>query len=280
MQNKMNRFKPLLPSAFILGLVFTFSLTACVSERNVTQKELIQRPLLNAELNTEDFAFPSRPPRLSKGKVIFEQNCNTCHAGISYDKIKDEKPIDTYLMLTRGDKGHPKFPKLTRDQRWEALFYARHLAGESDIQNKEIAAIFGANCAVCHGSKGFADGPLHSGHASAHELGMAPVKGAFNPPPANFHSYYRMYNRTNDILVKNIKEGLYPSGMPAWDGVYDKDKNVTFDDALILDLVKYIRGFAIENDLSAEEESKPNAEQKGGDKEISALPKNSGKMEN
>lgn len=268
--NSSNRWTVSLASG-LLGLFSLGALSGCISEKTVENEQaLIGKPLLDQQLVEEDFAFPSRPPRLSQGKAVFQQNCATCHTGasLSYNSIKDVRPIDNYLMLTRGDEGHPAFEKLTRDQRWEAVFYARYLAGEANIQNKDIASIFGANCAVCHGGKGFADGPLHTGHASAHELGMAPIKNAFDPPPANFHSYSRMYNRTNDELVKFISEGIYPSAMPSWKGRQDKDKGVVFNDALILDLVKYVRAFAYENDLPPEEASGPSS--RGRSRELSA----------
>ncbi len=268
-------------SVFLLGGVAVLALSGCAEEEKLSssQSSLLQDPALNAQLERDDFSFPSRPPRLSLGKQVFTQNCATCHTAgsISFDKIRDARPIDEYLLLSRGDHGHPKFRNITRDQRWQAVFYYRYLGGEANTQNKDIAAVFGSNCAVCHGAKGFADGPLYSGHASAHELGMAPVKGAFDPPPANFHSYSRMYERTDTQLVKFITEGVYPSAMPSWKGREDKDKGVVFDDALILDLVKYVRAFSYENDLPEEEAKGPlaapqGAQQKSGKTLTQSLP--------
>ncbi len=265
----------LISFAAILSLSFSFLgatvLSGCVAKKDLSaRKSLISEPVLDPKLSKEDFAFPSRPPRLSRGKVVFEQNCASCHGmgSLTYDQIKDRKPIDQYLMLTRGEKGHaPGFRNLDRDARWEALFYARYLAGGAEIKNDQIAEVYGSNCAVCHGTQGFADGPLYTGHASAHELGMAPVKNAFYPPPANFHSYSRLYNRTDDQLHKYIVEGIYPSAMPSWKGREDKDKGVVFDDALIRDLVLYVRKFAYEDDLPQNASGQSGAEK---EKEISA----------
>ncbi len=243
---------------YLLGLGFVLALTlvGCATTKKQigpAEQKLIHHPTLNQQLEQEDFSFPSRPPRLSQGQGVFQQNCLVCHQGpMSYDKVKNVRPIDTYLMLTRGDQAHPTFRQLTRDQRWEALFYARYLAGGLDTQTKDVSALFGSNCAVCHGTKGFADGPLYTGHASAHELGMASVKNGFEPPPANFHSYSRMYNRTDEQLFKFIAEGVYPSAMPSWLGREDKAKGIVFDAKVIRDLVKYVRGFAVENDLASQ----------------------------
>lgn len=267
---------PLSLNLLTIVAVAILFLAGCTTQQQVAnQASLIQEPVLDPKLAQEDFSFPSRPPRLSRGKTVFEQNCASCHTGpMSTAGMRSVRPIDTYLMLTRGDNGHPSFKTLSRDSRWEAVFYARHLAGESQIQTKEIASLFGANCAVCHGSKGFADGPLYTGHASAHELGMAPVKVAFEPPPANFRSYARMYNRTDEELVKFIKEGVYPSAMPSWEGREDKAKGIVFNDVVIEDLVRYVRGFSYENDLEAggSEEKKPSS------KQLSALTPDQGTM--
>lgn len=236
----------------VLLVVLMLPLSGCVQEAEVTSnKDLVKTPALNATLADQDFAFPSRPPRLSEGKKVFQQNCLTCHASFSYDKVRDVRPIDTYLLLSQGLNGHPSFKKLSRDQRWEAVFYARYMGGGADIKTPGVDALFGANCAVCHGKKGDAEGSLHTGHGP-HELGMAPVKNAFYPPPANFTYYPRVYNRTDDQLVKHISEGVYPSAMPSFLGREDKAKGVVFTEPVIRDLVKYVRKFSYENDLPQE----------------------------
>jgi mono/diheme cytochrome c family protein len=255
----------------LLGIVL---FSGCAAEhRSVKDKSLLERPVLDVQVVKEDFSFPSRPPRLSEGQKVFQQNCATCHTGkaMSSTRLWETRPIDTFLMLTRGDHAHPAFPKLSRDQRWEAVFYARHLAGETQYKTKDVAAVYGSNCMVCHGSSGKADGTLYTGHGP-HELGMAPVKGAFDPPPADFHSYRRMYNRTNAQITQFITEGIYPSAMPSWKGRVDKDKGFVFDDVLIEDLVKYVRGFSFENDLSTAATSPTPATSGKKPDELSNLP--------
>lgn len=255
-------------SATLAGLVLPGLLAGCVtSEQHVAKTQLTytQEPVLDPRLTKEDFAFPSRPPRLSNGQKVFAQNCAVCHSvgKMSYDKIRDVRPIDEYLLLTRGDKGHPAFgldskTALDRDARWEALFYYRYLAGEGHFQTADygtLASLFGSNCAVCHGKRGQADGTLYSGNGG-HDLGMSPVKGSFDPPPANFTSYSRMYNRTNNQELRYLVQGIYPSAMPSWYGRSDKDKHVVFNEAVLTDLVKYVRSFGYENDLSEDQKAK------------------------
>jgi Cytochrome C oxidase, cbb3-type, subunit III len=211
---------------------------------------------------------------------VYQTHCASCHAASFWQqpRVRDvltfTTPIDGFLMLTRGEAPVERFPSserrqllpakhpafrtsLSRDDRWAVLFYARYLAGAADIQytskdGKPLAvdAIYGGNCAVCHGKRGFADGPLHSGRASSHELvGAKVTTGLFQPPPANFHEYKRLYNRTDAQMYRYIVQGIYPSGMPPWLGRVDKDYNFVWDDKLIWMLVRHERTFAYDNDL-------------------------------
>jgi mono/diheme cytochrome c family protein len=275
-----NRFlSSLLPSVMVLlGL----ALGGCSVESTPKQSvaPLLNQPVVDVRLSQDDFGFPSEPPSLKRGKDVFQANCVACHAPSFWLKTKTVNdlayttPIDLYLMLTNGKAPevtnpsnerrevlpttHPAFrEKLNRDDRWAAIFYARHLAGGANLAYNslegkplDVASIYGGNCAVCHGKRGFADGPLHSGHASSHELASAKLTtGLFQPPPANFHEYKRLYNRTDAQMFKYIVEGIYPSGMPPWFGKKDADYKFVFDDKLIWMLVRHERTFAYKNDL-------------------------------
>jgi mono/diheme cytochrome c family protein len=244
---------------------------------------LLSQPVVDRRLTDEDFAFPAEPPSLKRGKAVFQVHCASCHDGAFWrtpkivDRLAYATPIDLYLLLSSGkapdvfyptaerravlSDTHPAYRQsLSRDDRWASLFYARYLAGAGDIQYQslngkplDVASIYGGNCAVCHGKRGFADGPLHSGRASSHELASAKLHtGLFEPPPANFHDYKRMYNRTDAQMFKYIVEGIYPSGMPPWYGRRDKDYHFVFDDRLIWMLVRHERTFAYKNDLEDE----------------------------
>lgn len=224
----------------------------------------------------DDFAFPSTPPKLSVGKAVFESKCpNYPKTLTTYEVIHHVKPIEMYLDMAHGKYSCSK--QMTRDERWAAVLYVRYLAGEYTITRPGVDAIFGANCAVCHGGKGKGNGPLYTGHASDHKLGMAPVKNNLQPPPANFWDYSRVYNRSNAHLVKFINEGIYPSAMPSWKGRVDHEKGFVFDDALILDLVRYVRSLSMVNDLPAGSAPAPaapsaNGNDDGADKKMTQLP--------
>lgn len=243
---------------------------------------LVSEADTDTRLAHEDFAFPSKPPSLKQGRLLFQQQCMKCHAPAFWQtqKVKEDiaytTPIDTYLLLTTGKapevvmptaqrrqllpKGHPAFKtELSRDDRWAVIFYARYLAGAGDIKSPDpkvdVANIFGGNCAVCHGTKGRADGPLHTGKTGNHELHDAQQRPNFMPPPADFRQYERIYNRTDAQLFRYICQGIYPSGMPSWYGNVNVDKDTgkvtyVFDDKLIWNLVRHVRTLAYENDLS------------------------------
>ena len=212
-------------------------------------------PVLDTVASKDDFAFPSVKPKLSIGKKLFLEKCTHFPKwAISAEYVAQAKPIDQYLAMTHGEYGCGS--DMTRDQRWSVIFYSRYLAGDANIHRDDIEKIFGANCAVCHGKRGHADGPLYTGHSS-HKLGMAPRKNAFYPPPANFTDYGRMYNRTNVWLTQLINEGSYPSAMPPWRGWKDLTNGYEFNDALVSDLVKHVRAFSYDNDLPLDEAKSP-----------------------
>ena len=273
------RINPLL--SVCLAALVLFS--GCSTESTTRKAEKVAaEPILNVVKSTEDFDFPAAPPSLKKGKMVYQTHCASCHA-VSYwqqpqvrDTMTFTTPIDGFLMLSQGMAPKERYPSperrqllpakhpafrnsLSRDDRWAALFYVRFLAGGADINYTsrdgkplDVASIYGGNCAVCHGKRGYADGPLHSGHASSHELGGAKTfTGLFQPPPANFHDYKRMYNRTDAQMYRYIVQGIYPSGMPPWLGRVDKDYNFVWDDKLIWMVVRHERTFAYDNDLDA-----------------------------
>lgn len=271
-------------TAALAGVTLLLTLTGCTQATSVKDARLASAPVLNSAQTQLDFDYPSRPPSLKQGKEIFVAQCAACHAPSFFQQHKVQKdflyatPIDLYILLTTGKApvlkqetsarknivlagNHPSFKdKLTRDERWAVLFYARHLAGASDIQHAatgndpDIAAVYGANCAVCHGKKGHANGPLHTGHPSKHELQGGKVHtGLFYPAPARFTQYDRVFNRTDAQWFQYLVEGIYPSGMPAWLGNQDKDQGFVFDETLLWMLVKHLRVLAISPDLDENE---------------------------
>lgn len=275
-----------------LTIVAAFSLMALISGctgqtakvGSAAQPGLLSEPVEDKTLAEQDFAFPSQPPSLMQGREIFQQQCVKCHAQSYWQgqKVKEDlaytTPIDLYLMLTTGKSPQVVLPTqqrrqllpashmafkdaLNRDGRWAVIFYTRYLAGAGDIKSpdpkSDVAAIFGGNCAVCHGTKGQGDGPLYTAKTGNHELHNGSQVQNFMPPPANFTQYNRLYNRTDAQLLKYICEGIYPSAMPAWYGNVNVDKDsgkitYAFDEKLIMNLMRHVRSLSYKNDLKPE----------------------------
>ncbi|MBK9144373.1 MAG: c-type cytochrome [Candidatus Melainabacteria bacterium] len=129
---------------------------------------------------------------------------------------------------------HPAFNnQATRRELWNLVFYSRSLSVPllSKEEYDKITPVFGANCAVCHGTKGAGDGPLNKGLV-------------LQPTPANFNQFNRFYDRTDEQIWDHIANGIKWEGMPNFLGKEDKPKGVKFDADYIWKLVQYIRNFA------------------------------------
>jgi len=91
----------------------------------------------------------------------------------------------------------------------------------SELKGQEI---FKANCATCHGKRGYGDGPLSKNLV---------------PKPANFASLERMFQRSDEEIFEIISKGAYPSAMPPWQDVSDMT-----DPAERWKFVDFVRSFS------------------------------------
>jgi mono/diheme cytochrome c family protein len=201
--------------------------------------------------SASDVVFPDAPPSVSDGKVIYgRMACAACHSDgqpvagkaktdfTSKEWSHKQKPVDQFEYLYFGKAGvdHPTVrDKITRRQAWDLVFYVRSL-GQPLLDDKtllEVDAVFGSNCAVCHGKKGNGDGPLSKN---------------LEPMPANFMNKERFFNRTDDMLWDHIANGIKWEGMPNFLDKEDKAKSLKFDQAYIWKLVEYVRHFHETND--------------------------------
>lgn len=241
---KFSKILPLLP---IIGL-----LTSCAQPevkvpdaQNMLKEELTQAP-------TDFVVYPDDRPSIPDGKFVYESvekgNCASCHGAtgsggsgasvaLSDPRLMAmKKPVEQYKFVTFGKDPHHKMQdKLTNREIWNLIFYTRSLA-TAPLSTAEVDAlnpVFGSNCAVCHGTKGDGDGPL------ARNL---------EPMPANFQTFRRFYDRTDDTLFDHIANGIKWEGMPNFLGKEDKKKNVKFDHAYIKKLVQYVRTFHVSNE--------------------------------
>lgn len=210
----------------------------------VSNTNMVSQPLTEAPKNF--VVFPDDKPSIPDGAQVYkQQNCASCH-GVdggqnSAVKLNDaramarRKPVDMYKFLAWGNKetNHPGVLKDRSNREvWNLVVYTRSL-GTKPLTDKEmeaVAPVFGANCAICHGTKGDGDGPL------ARNL---------EPMPANFQTFRRFYDRDDDTLFDHIANGIKWEGMPNFLGKEDKRNKVKFDHAYIHKLVQYVRAFNI-----------------------------------
>jgi len=202
--------------------------------------------------------YPDDKPSEPDGKVVYEKlSCAECHGSdgkgvggkstidlTAKEVMHKQKPIDQYMFLAFGKNGvtHPTtLEKVSSQKTWNLVYYVRSLSAPllTADEYAKVTPVYGANCAVCHGPKGYGDGPLNK-------------YNVLEPNPANFQNYKRFYDRTDDVLWDHIANGIKWEGMPNFLGKEDKAKEVKFDEAYIWKLVAYVRAFHSTNKQIAE----------------------------
>jgi mono/diheme cytochrome c family protein len=198
----------------------------------------------------KDFRYPSYEPSIATGEGVYKANCAKCHGAspsASVEAFRKTSPEKQFEFVCGGDpKGAHKFAStLTIDERWDSLIYMRsNVLGYFKDGSPELAemdALFGGNCAVCHGTRGQGDGNLHK---------------SLLPPPANFKMFKRLYTRSDDKLFNEVAHGIPWTAMPAWYNRHDFDKGQTFDQELIWKLVRYVRQFSSNQSIDRLDEGK------------------------
>ncbi len=221
-------------------------ISACQSSLELKKANLPndQTPLISEKGTKEDFAYPTKDPSVEDGKLLFEQNCSVCHSfgsgggkhEFTLKYVNSVPPSQLFKAITNSEK-HPSFKdKLTRQERWDVVMYLRFVLFGMPKDFEDIKVKFGSNCAVCHGTRGFADGPIHY---------------FLNPPPANFNQFDRLYEKTDEKVFEEIPNGIPWTARPPWAGRVDKDKHFEFDDKFRWELVRFIRqfGYTPEKDI-------------------------------
>lgn len=231
-------------------MLIGFLITACQTNVGLKKPTLpTEKPLFEEKAAIEDFAYPTKDPSVVEGKKLFAQNCASCHnlgtqggkGSFTLKYINSTTPSQLFRVIT-NDQKHPSFKdKLSIKERWDAVMYLHYAVFGYPKDYEDTKIKFGSNCAVCHGTRGFADGPIHY---------------FLNPPPANFNQFDRLYEKTDEKLFEEISNGIPWTAMPPWANRHDKDKNFDFDDKFRWELVRYVRqfGYSIEEDVLRKEE--------------------------
>jgi mono/diheme cytochrome c family protein len=244
---KLTKILPLLPT---ITLLVSCSQTEIKVPAN--REQLVSASKTEAPVNF--VGYPDDRPSIAQGKLVFNkqildgQSCASCHGSdgngargpalADREAMSARKPVDLYQFLTYGKNGssHPALKNTLRNAEiWNLVFYTKSLAMPplSVSEMSIIDPVFGSNCAVCHGTKGDGDGPL------ARNL---------EPAPANFQTFRRFYDRSDDVLYDHIARGIKWEGMPNFLGKQDRKKNFKFNDENINKLVQYVRHFHVSNE--------------------------------
>ena len=228
-------------------MLIGFVITACQSNLNINKVSLPsdQKPLISQKGTQEDFAYPTKDPSIVEGKKLFTQNCASCHSfstgknAFTLKYVNSVTPSHLFKTITNNDKHLSFKDKLNRQERWDVVMYLRSELFGLPKDFEDIKIKFGSNCAVCHGTRGFADGPIHY---------------YLNPPPANFNQFDRLYEKTDEKIFEEISNGIPWTAMPPWANRVDKDKHFEFDEKFRWELVKFVRsfGYSTEKDVLLE----------------------------
>lgn len=111
-------------------------------------------------------SYPVRPPSALEGQRIYQAECAQCHGQdgtgevpgsrnfLDLDYVRGESPEAFYAAVTEGRGEMPAYnDRLSSDARWDVVFYIWRLStSQEQIQNGR--AIYGQNCATCHGDDG------------------------------------------------------------------------------------------------------------------------------
>ncbi len=245
---KMNKNPSFKVSLAVLSILLMVVACSTYDPNKSGRTTKLQEVLISPEASADDLEYPSHDPCIIKGKEVYQANCAKCHANaagapdrlLTKQFLRTRAPKDSYLTIVHGnDAGMPSFrDTLTREQRWDVLMYIRaEVLGYFPMNSAELSnmdKIFGANCAVCHGTRGDGDGPLHK---------------SLLPPPADFNMFTRLYTRSDEKIFDEISNGIPWTAMPAWKDRYDYDLHYAFDDELRWKLVNYVRQFGFSQEI-------------------------------
>lgn len=227
-------------------------------------------PVTTSEANTISFEvpqenIPSLRPSADRGRDLYAQNCQRCHGADGRpsdaqapdfsrdDWLRHSYPPDQREFLAHGQipatdvrqagRVHNYGASLPLQAQWDVLSYCWYLSsGGADELRQTSTLVFGTNCNVCHGNKGFGNGFL------------APT---MEPVPRNLSDYERWgMLRTNQEIYDNIYYGVHWSAMPPWRGVLGEQD--------LWKLVHFIRALQYDLPESASPSSGDKGEQNAG----------------
>lgn len=137
--------------------------------------------------------------------------------------LRNQPPAAVYERL-RADTA---FAATNDDDLWDAVAFAYlRAAGADSIKRGE--ALFGRDCAACHGAAGKGDGP-----AGKKLPGLTAMHPEMKPGPADLSDAETMLGASDVLLQGKVLRGGMGTGMPEWRSLYS--------DADLWDVVHYLR---------------------------------------
>ena len=217
---------------FLIFLSLAITISACsfsLAQDIKPPQDFLATPIpVEPSVEAIDILYPLVPPNPSNGKVVYEDNCASCHGysglgdgerasdlPVSVPPMSDPQfvrnaiPRDWYLLLKEGhlEKYMPPFSDLTDRQRWDVIAYLYRLA---TIPEKTVVAEenYKNYCMGCHGDDGRGDGSLMDNFDIA------------NVP--DFHDQEFMSTISQSNIFKWESEGISPN-MPGFEDEMSED---------------------------------------------------------
>lgn len=165
---------------------------------------------------------PAERPSAARGAAVAKDVPSEVWAGFD---LRTVSPAQAWQRLRES----PATAAMTDQQLWDlTAFLWRAAVPEGALA--EGSALFGANCAACHGETGAGDGVMASalGGEEAGAMGM----GAQAVAPANFRDSERMLGASSALLQGKIVRGGMGTGMPYWGPIFTDEQTWALVDYL------------------------------------------------
>jgi cytochrome c oxidase cbb3-type subunit I/II len=181
-------------------------------------------PVLHPASDPEDLHV-----EVSRGRALFTANCASCHgpaglgngdasagllpkpANLTAARFSDER-VSGVLWNGIPGSSMPPWRQLAAEDLRTLIAYVQSLGGPGTSSTSQKTAsvdhgkaLFAANCASCHGDRGFGDGP---------------TAGVLVPPPTNFNLKEPTQGRALEVLEK----GIPGTAMPPWRSQLDEEQ--------------------------------------------------------
>ncbi|HSD11884.1 MAG TPA: c-type cytochrome, partial [Candidatus Binatia bacterium] len=188
------------------------------------------RQAVTASTGVSEEVFPPAPPSAARGRILFAENCVSCHGEHADGKgseaarlrpapanftdpnfIRVETPFDFFHIISVG-KGTSQMPAwgdvFSLQERWDLVSYLwTVLPGKAGLA--EGQGVYLAHCANCHGATGDARGAY---------------SGNLITPAPRLDSAEALARKADQDLFRAVAHGVPGSAMPGFARVLDDEE--------------------------------------------------------